>query len=97
MRASEYTLDTTLAGARSAAARQTGFVGVLKMVWRLFQNRNAIGSLHDLDDHQLFDMGLRREDIREALTSSFFENPGRHLTLAARNRANNYYRDARSG
>ncbi|KQY20004.1 DUF1127 domain-containing protein [Rhizobium sp. Root482] len=97
MRTTECTLDITLAGMRPAAARQTGFAGALKTVWRLMRNRSAIGSLQDLDDHQLLDIGLRREDVRDALTSPFLENPGSHLTQAARNRANNYYRSARSG
>ena len=77
------------------ASRQTGRTGVLKSVWRRLQNRKAIGSLHDLDDHQLLDIGLCREEVREALTSSFFDDPGRHLTRASRNRTNTFYRSAR--
>jgi len=95
MRTTDLTLDLTLTGARSAPSRQTGLVGVLKSVWRQLRNRKAIGSLHDLDDHQLLDMGLCRHEVREALTSAFFEDPGRHLTQAARHRANTFYRNAR--
>jgi len=96
MRTTEHTLDLTLTGKLSATPRQTGLTGVLKSVWRLLRNRNAIGSLQDLDDHQLLDMGLCRHEIREALTSSFFEDPGRHLTQVSRSRANTFYRNARN-
>lgn len=95
MRTTDHTLDLTLTGKLSATPRQTGLTGVLKSVWRRLQNRKAIGSLHDLDDHQLLDIGLCREEVREALTSSFFDDPGRHLTRASRNRTNMFYRSAR--
>lgn len=95
MRTTDHTLDLTLTGRLSATSRQTGIVAVLKSVWRRMLNRNAIGSLHDLDDHQLLDMGLSRHEVREALTSSFFDDPGRQLTHAARNRTTAFYRNAR--
>lgn len=95
MRTTDHTLDLTLTGKLSATSRLTGLTGVLKSVWRRLRNRKAIGSLHDLDDHQLLDMGLCREEVREALTSSFFDDPGRHLTRASRNRTNTFYRSAR--
>lgn len=95
MRTADHTLDLTLTGKLSATPRQTGLTGVLKSVWRRLLNRKVIGSLHDLDDHQLLDIGLCREEVREALTSSFFDDPGRHLTQASRNRTNAFYRNAR--
>ncbi|HTO34069.1 MAG TPA: DUF1127 domain-containing protein [Pararhizobium sp.] len=95
MRTTDSTLDLSLTGKLTAASRLTGLTGVMKSVWRLLRNRNAIGRLDDLDDHQLLDMGLSRHEVREALTSSFFEDPGRHLTAASRNRANIFYRNAR--
>lgn len=95
MRTTDHALDLTLTGSLSSTSRQTGFVAMVKSVWRRLQNRNAIGSLDDLDDHQLLDMGLCRHEVREALTSSFFDDHGRQLTHAARNRANAFYRDAR--
>ncbi len=95
MRTTDHALDLTLTGRLSTTSRQTGLMGVLKSVWRRLRNRSAIGSLHDLDDHQLLDMGLCRHEVREALTSSFFEDPGRHLMQASRNRANTFYRNAR--
>ncbi len=95
MRTTDHTLDLTLTGKLSATPRQAGLTDVLKSVWRLLRNRKAIGSLDDLDDHQLLDMGLCRHEVREALTSSFFQDPGRHLTQAARNRTSTFYRNAR--
>lgn len=95
MRTTDHTLDLTLTGKLSATSRQTGLTGVLKSVWRRLRNRKAIGRLHDLDDHQLLDIGLCREEVREALTSSFFDDPGRHLTRVSRNRTNTFYRSAR--
>jgi uncharacterized protein YjiS (DUF1127 family) len=95
MRTTDHALDLTLAGKLSAPSRQTGLMGVLLSVWRQLRNRNAIGSLQDLDDHQLLDMGLSRHEVREAMTSPFFDDPGRHLTQASRDRANTFYRKAR--
>ncbi len=95
MRTTDSTLDLTLTGKLTAASRLAGLTGVMTSVWRLLRNRSAIGRLDDLDDHQLLDMGLSRHEVREALTSSFFDDPGRHLTQASRNRANIFYRNAR--
>ncbi len=39
--------------------------------------------------------GLKREDLHEALTSAFFENPGSYLTRASRNRANLFLQGVR--
>ncbi|WP_426228982.1 DUF1127 domain-containing protein [Pararhizobium sp. DWP3-4] len=95
MRTTDHALDLTLTGKLSATSRQTGLMGVLMSVWRQLRSRNSIGRLRDLDDHQLLDMGLCRHEVREALTSSFFDDAGRHLTQASRNRANTFYRNAR--
>lgn len=95
MRTTDYTLGTTLTGKLAVPSRLSGVAGVFKMVWRQLQNRQAIGDLNDLDDHQLFDIGLQREEVREALSTSFFDDPGRHLTVASRNRTNSFYRKLR--
>ncbi|KQS67716.1 hypothetical protein ASG39_04835 [Rhizobium sp. Leaf371] len=95
MRTPDTALDVTFAG-KPAALRLIARVQGLVMVWRLLNNRRAAGHLHDLDDRQLADIGLSRTDVRDATTSPFFEDPSRHLTRAARERANRYYRDARS-
>lgn len=63
---------------------------------RVWQNRRVINRLNELDDHQLLDMGLRRSDVREVMTSSFFSDAGLHLTIAARERARRDLRNGRS-
>ncbi|WEX78127.1 DUF1127 domain-containing protein [Sinorhizobium numidicum] len=96
MRTTQHALDLDLvAGKQPLVSRTAGVVGVLTAIWRLFRNRYQIARLHDLDDRQLLDMGLRREDVHEALTSSFFDNPGSYLTRASRNRANLFFRGVR--
>ncbi|WP_026613049.1 DUF1127 domain-containing protein [Ensifer aridi] len=96
MRTTPHALGLDLvAGKPSLASRTAGVVGVLTAVWRLYRNRCQIARLHDLDDRQLLDMGLKREDLQEALTSSFFDNPGSYLTRASRNRVNLFYRGVR--
>ncbi|WP_275789149.1 DUF1127 domain-containing protein [Pararhizobium gei] len=95
MRTADTTLDLTLAGTLAAAPRQTALIGVLTSVWHALRNRRAIGRLEDLDDRQLLDLGLCRDELREALDLSLFGEPGRQLMQASRNRANSYYRSAR--
>ncbi|WEX87990.1 DUF1127 domain-containing protein [Sinorhizobium garamanticum] len=96
MRTTQHAFDLDLvAGKQPLASRTAGVTGVLTTVWRLFRNRRQIARLQDLDDRQLLDMGLKREDLHEALTSSFFDNPGSYLTRASRNRANLFYRGVR--
>lgn len=64
---------------------------------RTWRNRSALNRLHDLDDHMLLDVGLRREDVRNALVSSsyYWADPDMHLTIAARNRARRHLRSGR--
>ncbi|AUX75374.1 MULTISPECIES: DUF1127 domain-containing protein [Sinorhizobium] len=96
MRTTQHALDLDLAaGKPSLASRSATVIGVLTGVWRLYQDRRQIARLHDLDDRQLLDMGLKREDLHEAMTSSFFDSPGCFLTRASRNRANLFYRGVR--
>ncbi len=95
MRTPETALDVTFAG-KPAALRVFALAQGLVTVWRLLRNRRATGHLHELDDRQLADIGLTRNDVRDATMSAFFEDPSRHLTRAARERANRYYRDVRS-
>jgi hypothetical protein len=56
----------------------------------------VINRLSELDDHQLFDMGLCRGDVQEIRSSSFFSDAGLHLTIAARERARNHLRNGRT-
>lgn len=96
MRTTQHALDLDLvAGKQSYASRAVGVTGMLTSVWQQLRNRYAIGRLNDLDDRQLLDMGLKREDVREAITSPFFDNPASYLTRASRNRASLFYKGAR--
>ena len=57
-------------------------------VWRALRNRLASNRLYDLDDSQLDDIGLTRNDVAKALhDSSALEDPSLLLTNAARQRA----------
>ncbi|ASY61838.1 hypothetical protein SJ05684_c03720 [Sinorhizobium sojae CCBAU 05684] len=94
MRTTEHALDL-VAGKPTLVSRAAGIVGVLTAVWRQHRSRRQIARLHDLDDRQLLDMGLKRQDLNEALTSAFFEDPSSYLTRASRNRANLFYRGMR--
>ncbi|WP_077962265.1 DUF1127 domain-containing protein [Ensifer adhaerens] len=96
MRTTQPALDLDLvAGKQSYASRAVGVTGTLTSVWQQLRNRYAIGRLNDLDDRQLLDMGLKREDVREAITSPFFDNPASYLTRASRNRASLFFKGAR--
>ncbi|MCV3739108.1 DUF1127 domain-containing protein [Rhizobium sp. TRM96647] len=97
MRTFDHHVDLDLAGSRrpvpSLLARFR--LSAVRMV-RTWRNRVAIGHLNELDDHQLLDIGLRRADIAEAMTSTFFADPGLHLTITARERARRHIRSGRT-
>ncbi|MDR6756273.1 uncharacterized protein YjiS (DUF1127 family) [Mycoplana sp. BE70] len=77
---------SVLAGLRMSATR----------IVRTWRNRSALNRLHDLDDHMLLDIGLRREDVRNALISSYYwADPDMHLTITARDRARRHLRSGR--
>ncbi|MEI2297887.1 DUF1127 domain-containing protein [Ensifer sp. MJa1] len=96
MRTTQHVLDLDLvAGKQSHASRAVGVTGMLTGAWRQLLNRYQIGRLNDLDDRQLLDMGLKREDVHEAITSPFFDNPASYLTRASRNRASLFYKGIR--
>ena len=82
----------TLATRRSAPSLFDRFRNTVYKFGRAWQNRRVINRLSELDDHQLFDMGLCRSDVREVMTSSFFSDAGLHLTIAARERARRHVR-----
>ena len=63
---------------------------------RAWQNRRAINRLSELDDHQLFDMGLCRSDVQAVRSASFFSDAGLHLTIVARERARRHVCQGRS-
>ena len=62
---------------------------------RAWQNRRVINRLNELDDHQLFDMGLCRNDVQDVRAASFFSDAGLHLTIASRERARRHLRGGR--
>ncbi|WP_065372733.1 DUF1127 domain-containing protein [Ensifer adhaerens] len=96
MRTTQHVLDLDLvAGKQPHASRAVGVTGMLTSAWHQLRNRYAIGCLNDMDDRQLLDMGLKREDVREAITSPFFDNPASYLTRASRNRASLFYKGTR--
>ncbi|MBN8950272.1 MULTISPECIES: DUF1127 domain-containing protein [unclassified Rhizobium] len=88
MRTTDRTLDLGLATpSLSLTARMMLAVANLASIWRAIRNRQEIDYLNELDDSQLRDIGLTRQDLRAALTTStFFEDPSSHLTHSARRR-----------
>lgn len=62
--------------------------GLAASVWRVLRNRQAAGRLHDLDDRQLDDIGLTRNDVMKATHGSgLFDDPAALLSASARARA----------
>ena len=94
MRTTDTALDFTLAGT-PAVSRLGGVTKGLATVWRHVRNRRATARLLDLDDRQLADIGLSRQDVCSAATSGFFDDPSTHLTQSARLRTSHSYRDMR--
>lgn len=97
MRMIESQFDLGIANYRSSApsvfARFRRDATQFVRTWR---NRSALNRLHDLDDHMLLDIGLRREDVRNALISSYYwADPDMHLTITARDRARRHLRSGR--
>lgn len=54
---------------------------------RRWTNRRRVADLAEFDDRMLCDIGLTRQDVRQALDLPFSHDPGRELQrLALRNR-----------
>ncbi len=64
-------------------------------VLRAWGNRNALNRLNDLDERLLLDIGLRRQEVSEAMNAPFLADTGLHLTIAARERARRHLRSGR--
>lgn len=97
MRTYDHHIDLDLADSRRPVPTLFTYLrrSAIRMV-RTWRNRAVIGHLNELDDHQLLDIGLRRADIAEAMTSTFFADPGLHLTITARERARTHIRSGRT-
>jgi len=54
-----------------------------KRAYRSWKNRRQVAELGDFDDHMLADIGLTRNDVREALDLPFSVDPGRELQRRA--------------
>jgi uncharacterized protein YjiS (DUF1127 family) len=52
-----------------------------------WQHRRQISTLVDFDDHMLADIGLSRQDVKEALDLPFSHDPGRELQFRASRRS----------
>ncbi|AYG65285.1 MULTISPECIES: DUF1127 domain-containing protein [unclassified Rhizobium] len=88
MRTTDRTLELGLATpSLSLTARMMLAFANVTSVWRAIRNRREIHYLNELNDAQLRDVGLTRQDLDAALTTStFFEDPSSHLTNSARRR-----------
>ena len=92
MRTTERMIDLDLAKrSPTLLARAASAWVALKSAYRTWRHRSAVGSLQDLDDYQLQDIGLTRHDVDHALTTStFFEDPSHRLTRAVTHRNGAY-------
>lgn len=88
MRTTDRTLAIGLATpSLSLTARMMLALGNVMSIWRAVRNRQEIEYLNELNDSQLRDIGLSRQDLSAALTTStFFEDPSSYLTNSARRR-----------
>ncbi|OLP54571.1 hypothetical protein BJF92_04020 [Rhizobium rhizosphaerae] len=90
MRATETHCDP-IPSRGAFAASLHGLTNMVVTLVRLVRNRQAAGSLGDLTDAQLDDIGITRKDLSSAVTSRFFEDPTQHLSQAARRRSRERY------
>ena len=66
-------------------------VDAAKIALKSWINRRRIATLTDFDDHMLADIGLTRNDLREALDLPFSLDVGRELQFrAGRNHRNGW-------
>ncbi|MEA3535829.1 DUF1127 domain-containing protein [Rhizobium sp. CC-YZS058] len=89
---------TSFAPTSIFAGRRPALRDVLQAVarlWHVLGNRRKTARLTELTDNQLADIGLTRVELRDALSASLLQDPSGALTIAARNRAALFYREAR--
>ena len=60
---------------------------VLGLPMQVAAHRRAIAQLADLDDRGLSDIGLTRQDLRDATATPLYADPTRQLVERARERA----------
>lgn len=86
MRTTDRTLNLGLATPSLSLTARVGLaLSNVASIWRAIRNRNEIEYLNELNDTQLSDIGLTRQDLNAALTTStFFGDPSGHLTNSAR-------------
>jgi uncharacterized protein YjiS (DUF1127 family) len=54
-----------------------------KSAWRAWSNRRRLADLSEFDDHLLADLGLTRNDVRQALDLPFAHDPTLELQRRA--------------
>ena len=74
--------------APAASIRQAGktVFGAASAIVRTMGNRRAARQLSEMPDYLLTDMGIRRDDVSEALHADWREDPTYRLAIAAARR-----------
>ncbi|MEM6665204.1 MAG: DUF1127 domain-containing protein [Pseudomonadota bacterium] len=54
-------------------------IAAVKTVYRLWASRRAVLRVKELDDRMLADIGLTRDDVREALAQPYWSDPSSSL------------------
>lgn len=91
MRTSEHLIELDIAPPHKGATIRlaAAVVDSVVSIWRILKNRRAINCLKELDDHQLNDIGLTRQELHGVLgTTALGDDPSRRLARSARARAN---------
>jgi uncharacterized protein YjiS (DUF1127 family) len=94
MRTADQTLELKLPKAKQAGSIRlfSGVATVVNTVMRALSNRIRTNDLAELDDHQLADIGLTRNDVLKALDAGLLEDPTMHLARAAQLRARDRFK-----
>ncbi|MGE7370881.1 DUF1127 domain-containing protein [Neorhizobium sp. NPDC001467] len=93
MRMNERMSEIAMTGASRSAMFPTRLVLRVAALWRALKNRMALNPLLDLDEQQLADLGLSRQDVEQALLhSGVLDDPYRHLSAARQRGRRAYFR-----
>ena len=71
---------------RLAAAALATADAVIMWPFRMSENRRILDSLGAMDDHQLRDIGLSRQDLRDATALGADRDPGRFFSARRHDR-----------